>query len=73
MTSPKDARDLFAESQAAFAPVFGVPNNDDNFKRIYKALVNALQSINVQGGEVDLSNILFSDDDHNKKSCGEAV
>ena len=42
MTTPEDAKDLFAESQAAFAPVVGAPN-DDNVKRLNEAFVNALQ------------------------------
>ena len=59
MTNPKDAKDLFAEAHGAFAPVVGAPN-DDNVKHINKALVNALQSINVPGGAVDISTILLS-------------
>ena len=42
MTTPKDAKDLFSEAQAAFAPIVGAPNNDD-FKRLYEAFVNAFQ------------------------------
>ena len=41
MTTPEDTKDLFAEAQAAFAPVVGVPN-DDKVKRLNKAFVNAL-------------------------------
>ena len=48
MTTPEDAKDLFAESQAAFAPVVGTPN-DNNVKRLNKAFVNSLQSIDVPG------------------------
>ena len=66
MTTPEDAKDLFAEAQAAFAPVVGAPNNDD-VKRLNEAFVNALQSINVPGGAVDLSDILLSDDDQKAK------
>ena len=69
MTTPKDAKDLFAEAQAAFAPVVGALNNDD-VKRLYKTRANALQSIDVPGGEVDLSNILLSDDNHKYKHEG---
>ena len=66
MTTPKDAKDLFAEAQAAFAPVVGAPNDDD-VKRLNKAFVNALQSIDVPGGAVDLSDILLSDENHKPK------
>ena len=69
MTTPEDAKDILAESQAAFVPVVGAPNNDD-VKRLYKAFVNALQSIDVPGGEVDLSGILLSDDNHKNKHAG---
>ena len=41
MTNPEDAKDLFAEAQAAFTPVVGAPN--DNVKRLNKAFVNVLQ------------------------------
>ena len=66
MTTPNDAKDLSAEDQAAFAPVVGATDNDD-VKRLNKAFVNALQSIDVPGGAVDLSNILLSDDNHKAK------
>ena len=29
MTTPEDAKYLFAEAQTDFAPVVGAPNNDD--------------------------------------------
>ena len=66
MTTPEDAKDLFAEAQAAFTPVVGAPNDDD-VKRLNKVFVNALQSIDVPGGAVNLSDILLSDDDHKAK------
>ena len=66
MTTPEDAKYLFPKSQADFAPVVGAPNND-NVKRLNEAFVNALQSIDVPGGEVDLSNILLSENDHKAK------
>ena len=69
MTTPEDAKYLFAEAQSAFVPVVGAHNNDD-VKRLYKAFVDALQSINVPGGEVDLSNILLSDNNHKAKHAG---
>ena len=34
MTIPENAKDLFEESQEAFAPVVGAPN-DGNVKRLY--------------------------------------
>ena len=66
MTTPKDTKDLFAEAQAAIAPVVGAPNDDD-VKHLNKAFVNALQSIDVPGGAVNLSDILVSDDNHKAK------
>ena len=66
MTIPWDAKDLFAEAQAAFDPVFGAPDNND-VNRLNEAFFNALQSIDVPGGAVDLSNILLSYDDHKAK------
>ena len=66
MTTPKDAKDLFAEAQSDFAPVVGVPNDDD-VKRLNKAFVNALHLINVPGGAVNLSDILLSNDDRKAK------
>ena len=70
MTTPKDAKDLFVEAQAAFAPVVGAPS-DDNFKCLNEAFVNALQSIDVLGGAVNLSGILLSDNDHKAKHGGD--
>ena len=69
MATPEDAKDLFAEAQADFAPVVGTPN-DDNFKRLYEAFVNALQSIDVPGVKVDLSDILLSDKSHKTNHAG---
>ena len=66
MTTPEDAKDLFAEAQAAFTPVVGVPNDND-VKGLNEAFINALKSINVPGGAIDLSNILLTDEDHNAK------
>ena len=66
MTTPEDAKYLFTEAQAAFTPVVGVPNDND-LKRLNKAFINALQSIDVPGGAVDLSNTLLLDDDHKAK------
>ena len=57
------------EAQSAFALFTGAPN-DDNFKRLYEAFVNSLQFIDVPGGEVDLSDILLSDDNHKNKHAG---
>ena len=61
MTTPKVAKDLFAEPQAAFTPVVGAPNDDDS-KRLNEAFINALQSIDVPGGTIELSNILLTDE-----------
>ena len=69
MTTPEDAKDLFADAQAAFSPVVGTPN-DDNVKCLYEAFVNAFQSIDTPGGEVDLYNILLSNDDHKVNHLG---
>ena len=66
MTTPEDAKKLFVEAQATFAPVVGAPNDDD-VKRLNEAFVNALQSIDVPGGAVNLSDILLSGDDHKDK------
>ena len=66
MTTPEVAKDLFAEAQAAFTPIVGAPNDDD-VKRLNKAFINALQSIDVPGGEIELSDILLSDTDHKAK------
>ena len=66
MTTPKDEKYLFAEAHASFAPIVGAPDDSD-FKRLYKAFVNTLQSIDIPGGKVDLSDILLSDNDHKAK------
>ena len=70
MTTPEDAKDLFAEAQLEFTPVAGAPN-DNNVKRLNEAFINALQSIDVPGGAVDLSNILLTDKDHKAKHGGD--
>ena len=70
MTTPDDVKYLFAEAQAAFTPVVGAPNDDD-VKRLNEAFVNSLQSIDVPGGAVDLSDILLSDDNHKAKHGGD--
>ena len=69
MTTPEDAKYLFAEAQTAFTPVV-CASNDDDVKRLNEAFINALQSINVPGGAVDLSEILLLDDDHKAKHGG---
>ena len=66
MTTPEDAKDLSAEAKADFAPVVGTPYENKS-KRLYKAFINALQSIDVPGGEVGLSNILLLDENHKAK------
>ena len=70
MTTPEDAKDLFADAQSAFTPVVGDQNNDD-VKLLNKAFINALQSIDVPGGAVELSNILLTDEDHKTKHGGD--
>ena len=72
MTTPKDAKDLFAEAKEAFTPVFGAPNNDD-VKRLNEAFINALQSIDVPAGAVDLSDILLTNEEHKVKHGGGAM
>ena len=66
MTTPKVAKDLFKEVQAAFAPIVGAPNDDD-VKHLTKAFIKALQPIDVPGGAIDLSNPLLSDAEHEDK------
>ena len=66
MNTPEVSKDLFAEAQAAFTPIVGAPNEDD-FKRLNKAFINALQSIDVPGGAIDLSDILITDAEHEAK------
>ena len=69
MTTPEDAKDIFMEAQADFALIVNAPNDDDA-KRLYEAFVKALQSIDIPGGEVDLSNIILSDNYHKNKHVG---
>ena len=66
MTSPKEAKDLFAEAQAAFTPVVGAPNDDD-VKRLNEAFINALQLIHVPGDAVNLFDILLMYEEHKAK------
>ena len=66
MTTPEVTKDLFKEVQSAFPPIVGAPNDDD-VKRLTKAFINALQSIDVPGGAIDLSNLLLSDAEHETK------
>ena len=66
MTTPKVAKDLFKEVQAAFPPIVGAPN-DDNVKRLTEPFINALQSIDVPGGAIDLSELLLPDVEHKTK------
>ena len=64
MTTPEVAKDLFKEVQAAFPPIAGAPNDVD-VKRLTKAFINALQSIDVTGGAINLSDFLLLDVEHN--------
>ena len=60
MTTPEVAKDLFKEVQAIFPPIVGAPNDDD-VKRLTEAFINVLQSIDVPGGAINLSDLLRSD------------
>ena len=66
MTTPEVAKDLFKEVQAAFPPIVGA-TNDDYVKCLTEAFINTLQSIDVPGGAIDLSNLLLSDVEHETK------
>ena len=66
MTTPEVTKDLFKEVQAAFSPIVGAPNDDD-VKRLTQVFINALKSIDVPGGAIDLSNLLLSDAEHKTK------
>ena len=66
MTPPETAKDIFKDIQAAFPPIVGAPNDDD-VKRLTEAFVNALQSIDVPGGAIDLSDLLLTDEEHKAK------
>ena len=72
MTTPETAKDIFKEVQAAFPPIVGAPN-DDGVKRLTEAFINALQSIDVPGGAIDLSDLLLSDEEHEAKHGDGAV
>ena len=66
MTTPEVAKDIFKEVQAAFPQIVGAPNDDD-VKRLTEAFIKSLQSIDVPGGAINLSDLLLSDDDHEEK------
>ena len=66
MTTPEVAKELFKEVQSAFSPIVGAQNVKD-IKRFTKAFINALQSIDVPGGAIDLSDLLLSDAEHEDK------
>ena len=68
MTTPEVAKCLYAEAQAAFTPVVGAPNDDD-VKRLNEAFINALQSIDVPVGAINLFGILLTDDKNEAKHC----
>ena len=65
-------KDLFVEAKAAFVPVVGAPSNDE-VKRLNEAFVNAIQSIDVPGGAVDVYDILLLDDDNKAKHGGDTA
>ena len=66
MTTPEAAKEIFKEVQAAFPQIVGAPNDDD-VKRLTEAFINALQSIDIPGGAIDLSDFLLSDKEHEAK------
>ena len=66
MTTPEVSKELFKEVKSVFAPTVRAPN-DDNVKRLTKAFINALQSIDVPGGAIDLSDLLLLDAEHEDK------
>ena len=68
MTTPEVAKDLFKEVQATFPSIVGSPNDDD-VKRFTEAFINALQSIDVPGGAINLSDLLLSDVKHEKNTA----
>ena len=66
MTTPEVAKDLFKEVQAAFPPIVGSPNDDD-VKCLTESFIYVLQSIDVPGGAINLSDLLLSDVKHETK------
>ena len=66
MTTPETAKDILEGVQAAFPLIVGAPNDDD-VKRLTEAFVNALQSIDVPGSAIDLSDLLLTDEEHATK------
>ena len=66
MTTPETAKDIFKEVQAAFPQIVGAPNDDD-VKRLTEAFTDALQSIDVPDGAIDLSDLLLTDEEHEAK------
>ena len=72
MTTTEDATYIFAEAQADFTLVVGAPSDND-VKRLNEAFVNALQSIDVPGGAVDLSDIVLLDSNHKAKHGGDTT
>ena len=66
MTTPEVAKDIFKEVQASFPQIVGAPNDDD-VKPLTEAFINALQSIDLPGGAINLSDLLLSDEDHKEK------
>ena len=66
MTTTEVAKDIFKEVQSAFPHIVGPPNDDD-VKHLTEAFINALQSIDVPGGAINLSDLLLSEDDHEEK------
>ena len=63
MTSPEDAKTLFADATADFPAITGSPTDDD-VKNITEVLKNLLQSIDIPGGSDSLSGLLDDDADY---------
>ena len=66
MTSPEDAKTLFADATADFSTITGSPTGD-NVKYITEVLTNLLQSINVPGGKDSLLGLLDDDAQYQTK------
>ena len=63
MTTPKEAKILFANAMADFPAITGSPTDND-VKKIREVLTNILQSIDVSGSAYSLSDLLDDDGDY---------
>ena len=57
MTSPEDAKNLFADATSDFLTITGSPTDGD-VKNITEVLTNLLQSIDAPGGQYSLLGLL---------------